>query len=134
MCNSTPNPDRTSGPTDGGQFHDQRRSSSARTRAEADGGELSPTELARLFAQSSDDVGATAEALDRRGDALAAQTHSLAEQFGDDGEESEVDHEDVDALVTETLEAIADAERWLGELHSVLTAAEEARARLDRDE
>jgi hypothetical protein len=131
MSNSTPNPDSTSGPTDGGQFHDQRRSSSARTRAEADGGELSPEDLARLFAQSSDDVGATAEALDRRGDALAAQTHSLAEQFGDD--ESEVDHEDVDALVTETLEAIADAERWLGELHSVLTAAEEARARLDRD-
>jgi hypothetical protein len=123
MHDSVSSPDSTSGTTDSVQFHDQLRS--------PDGGdaELSPGEIAHLFAGASEDVAETSETISRRGDALAAASHSLAEVF--DGDLDDLERERVDALVTEAIEGLADVERWASDLHAILVAAEEARARLD---
>jgi hypothetical protein len=127
MPTSRPNPDSSSGLTEGAQIANQLRS------PDADDAELSPAELAHLFAESSDDVSAVAEALDRRGDALAAATHSLAEQCEEDLDD--IERDDLDALASEAIEGLADAEKWTSQLHAILVAVEEARARLDeRDE
>jgi hypothetical protein len=131
MVNSDPNPDRSSGTTDSVQHsnHSFARGTDGGTSGGNADTELSPSELAHLFAESSDDVSEIAAVISRRGDALAAESHSLAEGF-DDGPAA-VEREQLDALATEVIEGLADLERWSSDLHALLVAVEEARARLD---
>jgi hypothetical protein len=136
MTNSESSPDSTSGTTDSVQFTEQSRSVAQVPRSgDSEVGELSAPELARLFAQSSDDIRAVAEAVDRRGDDLAAGAHGVAEAFDavEDGSgEPTVDREQLDALATDALEGLADLERLASELHAILVAVEEGRAYLEQ--
>jgi hypothetical protein len=99
-----------------------------------DGGDaaLSPAELAHLFAESREDVSETVTGIDTRGDALAAQSHSLAEAFERDGDA--VEREQLDALATEALDGLADLERLASDLHALLVAVEEARGYMEQTE
>jgi hypothetical protein len=129
MEHSNSNPDRSSGTTDSVQHstHSFARGTDGGTRP--DDGVLSSSELAHLFAESSDDVAETGTGIERRSDALAAQSHALAEAFDDDS--ADVERAKLHALLTEAIEGIADVEQWASDLHAILVAVEEARASLD---
>jgi hypothetical protein len=131
MEHSNSNPDRSSGTTDSVQHTDQTRPRGTDGGTSRDDGELSPAEVAHLLDQSSDDVAQTGTEINRRSDALSGQGRDLAAQFRD--EPAALDRDELDALVSEVIEAVADVERLASDLHALLTAAEEARARLDLD-
>jgi hypothetical protein len=143
MRDSVSAPDRSSGTTDSVQHSNQTRLRSGTRARRPDGGELSPEELAHLFTESRTDVEETTATISRRGDALAAQSHAIAEKLGDEnaasdanGDSEDLDgedltREDLNALSNDLIEAVADVERLSSDLHALLTAVEEARAYLE---
>ena len=131
MSNSNANPDRSSGTTDSVQHSNHSFARGTDGGTSRDDGELSPAEVAHLLDQSSEDVAQTGTEISRRSDALSGQGRDLAAQFRD--EPAALDRDELDALVSEIVEGVADVELLASDLHAFLTAAEEARARLDLD-
>jgi hypothetical protein len=148
MRDSVSAPDRSSGTTDSVQHSNQTRLRSGTRARRPDGGELSPEELAHLFTESRTDIEETTATISRRGDALAAQSHAIAEKLGDENTASDTEsdsedltredltredltREDLNALSNDLIEAVADVERLSSDLHALLTAVEEARAYLE---
>jgi hypothetical protein len=119
MSNSNPNPDRSSGTTDGGENTDH-----------SDDATLDPDALADSLSEIGSDVGQTGHEMSLRGDALLDQCEDIAETLRENPEA--LSASEVDALVAEAIEGVGDVEQWAAELFAVLSAAEELRASLEQ--
>jgi hypothetical protein len=121
MSNSNGNRDRSSGTEDGGQNDDHHDASDTE----------SLDAITEALADAGADAGQTGHEISLRGDALHEQCTVITDQLPADADPDDIPTEELDALVTEALEAVGDIEQWSAAVQAVLTQAEALRATAD---
>jgi L-lactate utilization protein LutC len=124
MQDSDPNPDSSSGSTDGGQNDRQNHGQNDDQPAT-----LARGDIADALAESGANAGQHGETMHTRSDALYEQCQEIASLLRADPET--LSGEQLDALATEAIEAVGDIETLAGDVFEILSTVEEARARRD---